>query len=207
MKSRDRIIQAAILIFASKGRHGAHMEEIAGMAKINKAMIYYIFHSKDELYFEVLKHILEQAWLSFSPNQYMNLETRDDFRDSLSYYISSQMAFFIGNRDYTRILVDAMGNGAEEIPIIVRQIKDKFKEKSPMNAIKSMIEKGKILGYFRNIDTDQFIISLTGAVIMYFLTHSLSEILDIEISDEDAFLEERKKSIIDLLLNGLFAKD
>ena len=62
MKSRDRIINAAIPVFASKGSHGAHMEEIANTAHINKAMIYYIFHSKDDLYFEVLKHILNQAY-------------------------------------------------------------------------------------------------------------------------------------------------
>ena len=83
MKSRDKILQAAIPVFAGKGRHGAHMEEIAAHARINKAMIYYIFHSKDELYFEVLKHILTQAWHAFNPETYCNLNSRQDMIDDL----------------------------------------------------------------------------------------------------------------------------
>lgn len=66
MKTRDRILNAAIPVFARKGRHGAHMEEIAALAHINKAMIYYIFHNKDELYLEVLKFVFNETSFSIS---------------------------------------------------------------------------------------------------------------------------------------------
>ncbi len=206
MKTRERIIEAAIPVFASKGRHGAHMEEIANKGKINKAMIYYIFHSKDELYFEVLKHVLTEAWHSFNPETYCTLNSRQDLIDDLSRYISAEMAFFVNHRDYARIMVDAMTNGAEEIPLAVSQIKRSGGD-VPLRFIKSILQKGKESGYIRNVDTDQFMLSMTGAVIVYFLTHSLSEILDIEIIDESAFLEKRKDSIIDLLLNGLLKNE
>ena len=203
MKSRDKILQAAIPVFAMKGRHGAHMEEIAERAHINKAMIYYIFHSKDELYFEVLKYTLEQAWQSFSPDTCMDLETIDHYRESLSYYITLQMAYFNNNRDYTRVLVDAMSNGAIEIAQVVREIKASHDENTPLAMIKDLINNGKNEGYIRDVDTDQLVISMIGMIIVYFLTHSLSEILDIEIKDEVQFIESRKESIIDLILNGI----
>ena len=206
MKTRDRIIEAAIPVFAAKGRHGAHIEEIANTAHINKAMIYYIFHSKDELYFQVLKFVLTQAWHSFNPGTYCNLNSRQDLIDDLSRYISVEMAFFINNRDYARIMVDAMTNGAEEIPLAVSQIKESGGD-VPLLFIKTVLEKGKEMGYIRDIDTDQFMLSMIGAVIVYFLTHSLSEILDIQVGDETVFLEKRKDSVIDLILNGLVTRE
>ena len=38
MKTRERIIEAAIPVFASKGRHGAHMEEIANKGNVHLSL-------------------------------------------------------------------------------------------------------------------------------------------------------------------------
>lgn len=46
-------------------------------------------------------------------------------------------------------------------------------------------------------------ISIVGMIIVYFFSRSLTESLDIEVEDENKFLEERKESIIDLVLNGI----
>ena len=44
-------------------------------------------------------------------------------------------------------------------------------------------------------------------VIIYFFSQSITESLDIEVKDEQKFLEERKESIIDLVLNSILIKD
>ncbi|MCK4966429.1 helix-turn-helix transcriptional regulator, partial [bacterium] len=38
--TKEKIIQAAVEVFAEKGKHGARMEEIAGRAGVNKSMLY-----------------------------------------------------------------------------------------------------------------------------------------------------------------------
>ena len=53
--TRERIVAAAALEFASKGLAGARVDAIALAAGCNKAMLYYFFASKDALYLEVLE--------------------------------------------------------------------------------------------------------------------------------------------------------
>ena len=60
MTSRERILSAAIPVFARKGRFGAHMEDIAALAHINKAMIYYHFKNKDGLYQAIISQLFDK---------------------------------------------------------------------------------------------------------------------------------------------------
>ena len=53
--TRERILAAAADEFASKGLAGARVDSIAAAADCNKAMLYYFFASKDDLYLEVLE--------------------------------------------------------------------------------------------------------------------------------------------------------
>ncbi|HPS87105.1 MAG TPA: TetR/AcrR family transcriptional regulator, partial [Spirochaetota bacterium] len=124
MKSRDRILDAAIPVFARKGRHGAHMEEIAALAHINKAMIYYIFHNKDELYLEVLKFVFNETSFSISGITDEDADSRKGYAKVFSDFISSQISFFAENRNYTKIMVDAMSSGAEEMPLAIEFFKN-----------------------------------------------------------------------------------
>jgi AcrR family transcriptional regulator len=52
--SRARIVAAAAKEFAARGYAGANVDRIARAARLNKAMIYYHFHSKAALYREIL---------------------------------------------------------------------------------------------------------------------------------------------------------
>jgi AcrR family transcriptional regulator len=54
-ESRDRILAAAAAEFATHGFAGGGVDRIARRARLNKAMIYYHFHSKAGLYHELLR--------------------------------------------------------------------------------------------------------------------------------------------------------
>jgi TetR/AcrR family transcriptional regulator len=49
-QTRGRILQAAIVEFSAHGMAGARTEAIAKSAKVNKALLYYYFKSKENLY-------------------------------------------------------------------------------------------------------------------------------------------------------------
>src|SRR5271169_1800691 len=55
-----RIVATAEEIFSEQGLAGARMDEIARAAKVNKALLYYYFRSKEELYRFVLDTLLSQ---------------------------------------------------------------------------------------------------------------------------------------------------
>ncbi|CAM4039884.1 TetR/AcrR family transcriptional regulator [Saccharibacillus endophyticus] len=60
--SQQKILVAAEVVFAEKGFDGARVDEIAKIAQINKAMIYYYFQSKEQLLRALIdKHFNEMA--------------------------------------------------------------------------------------------------------------------------------------------------
>ena len=52
--SRDRLLAAAREEFAARGFDGAKVDRITRRARVNKAMLYYHFHNKKELYLAIL---------------------------------------------------------------------------------------------------------------------------------------------------------
>ena len=51
---------AALVEFAEQGMAGARMDAIAAAAGVNKALLYYYFRSKDELYAAVLDEFFQR---------------------------------------------------------------------------------------------------------------------------------------------------
>src|SRR3954462_2406749 len=59
--SPDRILAAAAVEFAARGFGGARVDRIARRARINKAMLYYHFRSKQAIYDALLRRIFSDA--------------------------------------------------------------------------------------------------------------------------------------------------
>ncbi len=56
--TRERILDAAERVFSRKGFDGSRVDEIAGAAGVNKALIYYYFESKKDLLEELVGRVL-----------------------------------------------------------------------------------------------------------------------------------------------------
>ena len=72
--TRERVFAAAAAEFAARGFAGANIDRIAAAARLNKAMIYYHFASKADLYAEILRDMfgavdarVQQAAASAAP--------------------------------------------------------------------------------------------------------------------------------------------
>jgi len=59
--SPDRILAAAAVEFAARGYAGARVDRIARRARVNKAMLYYHFGSKQALYRTLLRQLFSEA--------------------------------------------------------------------------------------------------------------------------------------------------
>jgi TetR/AcrR family transcriptional regulator len=62
--SKERILRAAQTVFAKKGFDGARVDEIARLAEVNKALIYYYFKSKEEILHALLHLAIEDIGAS-----------------------------------------------------------------------------------------------------------------------------------------------
>ena len=59
--TRERILRAAVEIFAEKGYHGAGMTELGDAANIRRGALYYHIGSKEELLFDLCKRHVDVA--------------------------------------------------------------------------------------------------------------------------------------------------
>lgn len=66
--SQHSIFQAAIDEFAAHGFHGARMDRIAERSSINKAMIYYHYKNKENLYIAVITYIATSIFEKIANN-------------------------------------------------------------------------------------------------------------------------------------------
>jgi TetR/AcrR family transcriptional regulator len=205
MTSKERILAAAVQVFAKKGRHGAKMEEIAAAAQINKAMIYYLFASKDNLYLEVIKMIIVK--MNALMNDCVMIESSSGLRPDqiLASSIEREFDAFSAHPDYTKIILEAMSSNADEIRIAMKSQHDGCIKK-PKELIIKIIKDGIEQGIFREIDPEQLLGSIFGMNMVFYMTKPLYEVLEIEIGDEAEYLVKRKKSIIDLVMNGIMLK-
>ncbi len=58
-EARARIIEAAIKLFSEKGYDATRVSEIAELAQVNKALIYYYFKNKEEVIDYLVNHFME----------------------------------------------------------------------------------------------------------------------------------------------------
>jgi AcrR family transcriptional regulator len=64
--SRDEILRAATDLFATRGFHETSMAEVARAAGVSKALIFWHFKSKEELFVAVLGKLLEPYVIDFA---------------------------------------------------------------------------------------------------------------------------------------------
>jgi TetR/AcrR family transcriptional regulator len=60
-QTRARILDAAIHEFSENGLAGARTEQIAEEAGVNKALLYYYFKGKDDLYAAAMEQVIDQV--------------------------------------------------------------------------------------------------------------------------------------------------
>jgi len=202
LSTRDKILQTAQQIFIEKGKDGARMQEIANRAGVNKAMLFYYFNSKDLLYLEVLSSIVGKLFQKVNEVVISEQEPRKKLEQFVEAYIN----FLTENEGLPRIMLREIASGGEVIGKIFNETLS-IEEKPISGNIQSMIEDSIQKGQFRNVDPIQTIINIIGMCVIYFIANPiLRHIFSFKDIDKKKFIEQRKKSIVDLLEHGLIAQ-
>ena len=209
MDSKKKIIPAAIRVFSLKGKHGAGMDEIARSARINKAMLYYYFSNKENLYLEALRTIICEIHASISAQYNAARKATDDPVAKLSRIAIAHMEAFSEFPGYVAMFHEAIINQPESVhKLMVEAHIGAGDSCSMMHSLAEVLQQGVDSGVFRQINCKQVLISIIGMNLIFFIGKPIGRaMLNLPIDNEKEFLEERKKSIVDLLLNGLLKNE
>jgi TetR/AcrR family transcriptional regulator len=198
-ETRMRILDAALREFSSLGMAGARMDQIAAAAGVNKALLYYHFDSKENLYAAALEMIAGRVrdqsmsvfLLKVSPGERL-------IRSALNHFdrILTQGEF----QSLMQQEMMRMHQGeASAMSIVVKRV---F---APMQAMQqSMVREGIVSGELINADWMQIHLSTLGANVFYFLAAPVWRLL----MDFDPFAPEvlaaRRRSMVEFLGQTVF---
>jgi AcrR family transcriptional regulator len=196
--TRQRIIDAARAEFAESGYPGARVDQIASRAGVNKAMIYYHFNSKKNLYLEVIRAFYLDA-RAFLQQETASSETTEQLLASLA----DVYANLFGRIEEIRpIVLRELANPSAEVTAHIAQI---LGGSGIPQKVLGSLQEGANQGRLRPIDSRQALISFVTMNVGYFFLAPLVDRI-LNISDRETFIEERKKAVVDIFLNGIKVK-
>src|SRR5215211_5964508 len=106
----ERILDAALEVFAAYGFRGARIDQIAAAAGLSKPNLLYYFRTKEELYTAVLARTLDM-WL----DPLRELDASSDPRAALTAYITRKLEYSRSHPTASRLFAMEMLQGAPHL--------------------------------------------------------------------------------------------
>ncbi len=193
-ETASRILAAAEEAFAAHGLAGARTERIAARAGVNKALLYYYFRGKRDLYRSVLRRLLEDLARTGEPGAGSPLSARE----RLAGFVNRYFDFLATHPNYPRLMQREVMESKGELDWVLRDY-----YRPLLEGLVRLIAEGVRQGEFRRVDPQQSTLSLLGATTSYFAAPLWGRFLGCDLLDPDA-LEARRRSLLDFLSHGLF---
>jgi TetR/AcrR family transcriptional regulator len=197
-ETERQIFDAALRVFARKGRAGARMQEIADAADINKAMLHYYFRNKETLYGEVFAFTMRRFMASFGAS----LKEAPTFAETLRVFIDGYVEFVRTNQDAMRLMVNENLAGGTHLGEHLKRLK--ASGDAPPQIFIEKVEAAVESGEIRAVDPDHTLVSVISTCIFFFVMRPTVQTIHAEAaSDWGEFVEARKDHLFDLLYHGL----
>ncbi len=165
--TRAAVLKAARTVFSRKGFEGASMREVAGLARVNNAMIYYHFRDKDELYRAVLGDSFAPFGRIWDHEVFRSTATA---RTKIRKFIEEFIRFQHANEELRRIMsmefAVCSGN--------YKWLADNFFSHS-YDKLARLMREGMRNGELRRFDPAFAIPALVGMIIHSFILRPIAE--------------------------------
>lgn len=161
---RERILAAALRLFANETYQGVTMDRVAEAAGVAKGTLYLYFPSKEALYLGILSDGLE----SISKRYQATVEPRADIAERLRRAIDVSIQFYDERRDLLRLIATEEPRLAEARNRLI----ENWRERG-FNFFTSLIEDGIRHGIFAPTDSRLATLAILGgirSVLLYYGT-------------------------------------
>lgn len=201
-QTRRRILQAAVKEFSAYGLAGARTDAIARSAKVNTALIYYYFKSKEALYIAAIEDLVSNVVKSTGAV----LEQKCTPGEHLLRLALNHFDRILVQHEFQSLMQHEMirlrDGKSTTLPVIARTAFVPLLAK-----LKKRVRDGVRSGELVQLDWLQVIYSAFGANVFYFLSAPMMRVALATDSFEPfapATLAVRRKSVVQFLANALF---
>ena len=200
---KEKILEAACNVFVEKGKAGARMQEIADVAGVNKAMLFYYYTNKDLLY----KEVLRQNVFTMITNIKNIMISEDEAEKKIENFVDIYTSFFQNNPQVAKLLLRELASDGHDLKQVISEIRHELVPFLPGKFIE-LINNSIRNKQFNDVDPQQTIISIIGLSLVSFITRPILEaVLGLQNINEDAFIAKRKENILTILKHGLLARE
>jgi len=155
-RTRKKILDTAVKIFAEKGFLVARVSDISKEAGIAHGLLYYYFKNKED----ILQAIFEENWKDMAENINNVIEHYVDVRERINAIISFIFHLFHNHPDLFRVLVTNLSYNPAEKQFIRGELLKDF-----LDPLYELFKQGQLEGDFRkDIDPEVAIQILFGMV-------------------------------------------
>ncbi len=200
--TEERILEAALHVFALRGKQGARMQEIADRAGINKALLHYYFRSKERLYDEVFGFVFRRLSSSFADT----VDEAETFEQVLRLFIRQYITFIDQHIVVTRLMMNEILSGAE---VLTRRIADFLNTAgaTPPQVFLERMKQAIRSGEVRPLDPIQTLLTVISSCVFFLIAYPVVQAIDPRAAtDRQAYLEARKTHLFELLYHGMKAE-
>ena len=197
--TKARILDAAVREFSENGLAGARTEQIAEIAGVNKALLYYYFKSKEALYRAALEsvaqRVLDSSLAALIPDRSAGEQI---LRYTLNHFdrIHSQREFqSLMQQEMMRLHQGEENSFTSIVEKVFRPHMSKLGE---------LIDAGKRSSELIDVDGSQVMYAALGANVFYFMSAPVMGILTNQNPLTRSAMEERRKLAIEYLGMSIF---
>jgi len=198
-QTRARILDAAVRQFSANGLAGARTEQIAEEAGVNKALLYYYYKSKEELYAAALEAVIESVRADSVNVLEANVSAGERIvqivlRNFDRSYSHPSLRTLM-QQEMVRLHQGEEHRMARMAEMFVRPMWDKLEE-----VLKEGIASGELI----SVDPSQMRYAVLGANLNYFLSAPLTRLTLGTDPLERRALEFRRQKAIEFLGQAIF---
>jgi len=199
-QTRRAILAAALDEFARESVAGARIDEIARAAGVNKALLYYYFRDKEQLYGAVLDYVFSGLTARLVPV----LESKLLPGEKILRYAETYFDAIASIPEVPRILQQEMMRAGRDGSPHIQRIGRTYTGPLAMR-LRSVLIEGMRTGEFRKLDPQHFALTMVASVVFYFTCAPMLRAIFGYDPLAPERIAERRAAVLDFITHALFA--
>lgn len=197
--TEERILEAAVQEFMTKGYAGARTTAIAEAAGVTHAMLHYYFRTKDKLFDRIIESkigTLRDIMLASLGDPTIPLF------DKIKSTIENHQDFIAANPELPRFMINEVLNRPDRMPKVIEQLK----HHTPLvvQSLQRQIDEYADRGLCRRVDAGMLMLDIVSLNIFPFSAKPMvNALLGGMMEDREAFVEARKKENLETIMRKL----
>jgi TetR/AcrR family transcriptional regulator len=197
--SRKAILKAALAEFGQQGLAGARMDTIASAAGVNKALLYYYFRSKEELYAAVLDDFFQRLRKRIDSA----LDTSATAGERILLYARAHFDSVAESPYYARLFQGEIMNAGRDASSQLSHIVEGYIVPIATR-VGAVLQKGIRRREFRAVDPLQFAPTMAATIVFYFVSAPVIRRLRGVEPYAPEEIAQRRAAVLDFIAAALF---